>query len=200
MLTRERKMDGEVLKRLALPSVHWKARLASIPDECRHKPVVEEWCANVGDRLLKTCGLLLFGAPSTGKSACAAICLKAAAKAGVIGYWVAAVDLGFASVREDQFDVDYTVEQRARYVPLLVIDNLRDVGERSAHADRVVDDVVRSRIDGGKTTIITTLLTPEQLKTRFPSFAAALMEAVVPVACAGWDFRKMIAQRMAGEL
>lgn len=190
------KTTTEHLKQLGIPPVHWHARLDAIPDHaCPWKPRLLEYVDAIAENVSRPRGLLLHGTHSTGKSAAAAICLKAAACQRVYGFWQAAGSLG-SEVMEDATWDGKPVLDHCLEVPVLVLDNLRLTREQKWR-DRLADDLVRARVDAKRCTIVTTEHTMEEVKNLFPSLGAVLMEAVVPVRVYGYDFRRQIAQELA---
>lgn len=185
-------LDGKItekhLIRMSIPRVHWEAKFGNIPDSCGHKEHVREYLASIKSRVDSCCGLLLHGDYSQGKSAIGSICLKAAAVHGIIGFWILAKEIPHHLIKETRFDDEFTVYQRALSVPLLVIDELQ-IRKNPAYTEFSAEDLIRSRIDEQKTTIITTNVSLSEIKRGFPALSAVLEEAVLPVKVAGHNFR-----------
>ena len=179
------------LARMRVPKTHWESSLDKIPNACGHKSVMTRYLQNIYQHIEVCTGLLLFGEYSAGKSALASLCLKYAAHAGVIGYWISAADLPRYQIEGEMFDEELTCYERARTVPLLVIDEYFMRREMKWTED-AVDALVRSRIDEVRCTIITTNHAPSQIEESRPALAAALREATYPVKVAGHDFRTQI--------
>ena len=78
-------MNTELLSILGIPKNYWEAKLAFIPDCCAHKKVLEKYCDDVVSNVQTGQGLYLYGDYSMGKSAGAAILLKAAAAKRIAG-------------------------------------------------------------------------------------------------------------------
>jgi hypothetical protein len=196
------KTTTEHLKQLGIPPVHWHARLDTIPDHaCPWKPRLREYVDAIAENVSRPRGLLLHGIHSTGKSAAAAICLKAAACHRVYGFWQVADSLG-SEVMDDVTWEGKPILEHCLGVPVLVLDNLRLTREPKrlggvVWRDRLADELVRARVDARLCTIVTTEYTTEEVKNLFPSLGAVLMEAVVPVRVYGYDFRRQIAQELA---
>jgi DNA replication protein DnaC len=191
-------LKSPILKRMGIPEVHWKAVYARIPNECEHKRIVHQWCANVrenlgiGDFVTRPRGVLLLGDYSRGKSAIAAICLKAAASVGVIGFWVTVRELAAYQIEKTQFDESQTIWDRALTCPLLVLDDIP--AKSDTYTAQALDSLVRHRVDAKKCCILTANLTQKYLSEHYQSLYAVLREAVVPVVIEGPDFRKLIAE------
>ncbi len=179
----------DCLSRMRIPKIHWGASLDKIPNACAHKSILNRYLSNIHQHIRKATGLLLFGEYSAGKSAIAAICLQRAAQVGVIGYWMSAADLPRYQIEGEMFDAELTCYERARLVPLLVIDEYFMRREMKWTED-AVDALVRARIDEMRCTILTTNHAPSQIEESRPALAAALKEATYPVKVSGHDFRK----------
>lgn len=181
----------EYLTRMRVPKIHWGTSVDKVPNACGHKSVLTRYLNNIYQHIQVATGLLLFGEYSAGKSAIAALCLKYAAQAGVIGYWISAADLPRYQIEGEMFDEELTCYERARTVQLLVIDEYFMRREMKWTED-AVDALVRARIDEVRCTIITTNHAPAQIEESRPALAAALREATYPIKVAGHDFRKQI--------
>lgn len=182
-------LTEEHLLRMCIPKVHWSASVSKIPNKCSHKRYVTSFIENIKENVQKPTGLLLFGPYSAGKSGIAALCLKAAATKGVIGYWISAADLPSYQIEKQRFDDYVTCYERARTVPLLVIDEYF-MRQEMKWTEDAVDALVRNRIDNKVCTILTTNHVPNKIKDCRPALAAALQEATFPVKVEGIDFRK----------
>jgi len=158
---------------------------------CKHRGTIRRYLDDIEAHILTPAGLLLFGEYSTGKSAIASLCLKEAARCGIVGYWISAGDLPRYQINGEPFDEEVSCYIRACSVPLLVIDEYFMRAEMKWTED-AVDALVRHRVDDRLCTIITTNHAPPQIQKARPALAAALLEAVYPVKVSGHDFRKEI--------
>ncbi len=190
---------GEVpvawMDRMRIPKRHWQANLAAIPDKCDHKKMIVKWVDDVQENVRKARGMFLLGDCSTGKSACAAIMLKAAATQNIMGLWVRARELPKFMIDKTRFDEDSTVIDRAGRVPVLVIDEVL-VRDRTGYSEEVIEMLVRQRIDDELSTILTTNHSKKVLTDNCAELMAALMEAAYPQVVSGHDFRKAIATEL----
>lgn len=191
----EMQITEEHLRRIRIPKCHWRAELNRIPESCRHKSTIVRYCDDILNKIWEPTGLLLFGEYSSGKSAIGAICLKAAAAQGVIGYWISAGDLPRYQIEKEMFDDELTCYERAKTSSLLVIDEYYMRAEMKWTED-AVDALVRARIDEEKCTIITTNHTPQDIERNRPAMGAALHQATYPIKVLGHDFRKDIGKEM----
>jgi DNA replication protein DnaC len=149
---------------------------------------METYVSSIDERIRDNCGLLLHGDYSQGKSALGAICLKAAAARGIIGFWIHAKEIPHHLIKETRFDNEFTVYERALSVPLLMIDELQ-IRKNPAYTEFSAEDLIRSRVDEQKTTIVTTNVSLDGVKNGFPALFAVLEEAVLPVKVSGHNFR-----------
>lgn len=174
------------LKRMYIPRVHWGARVALIHGEHREKIV--QYVDNIVENIGVPKGLLLFGKNSSGKSAIAAIILKAAACHGFLGFWLIHRKLPEYEVEKTPFDEDQTIIERARTCPILVLDELL-IRDTVRGTETMAEGLIRERVDRQLCTVITTNLTPDVVKAKYRELAAALMECVVPLKVDGKDYR-----------
>jgi DNA replication protein DnaC len=191
------KLSLEMMRRFNIPEVHWGASLADIPNTCRHKKPVRDYLDSITDNVNKASGVLFFGEYSSGKSALAAICLKAAAVKGIVSYWVVARDIPGLAIEKPLFEPGVTVYERCLSVPLLVVDELQ-VRAEIRGIEQFVEMLIRARVDAKRCTILTTNHTPAYLAEKFPAMYAVLQEAVTPIKVTGHDFRKGIANKRSG--
>ena len=178
-------------KRINIPEVHIQATMSHIPDNCSHKKKIQDYLDSIVENIRKPKGLLLTGEYSVGKSAIAAIILKAAASQGYLGFWISARTLPEHIINETRFDEEFTVYDRARTVPLLVIDEMQIMPEIK-YTEQVLEGLIRLRIDLRLATILTTNHTKAVIKNRYEALYSALTEAVIHIQVSGCDFRKII--------
>ena len=190
-------MKDEFLSAMHLPEQHWDCTLDQISPELSYVSTIKDYVANIGDNLDKGRGLLLFGPHSSGKSALAAIALKAAlVKCQKVGLWVRGSHIAGHKIEEDLYDSDSTMYERCHEVPLLVIDEL--ILRGTSKAEHFVEELIRERVDERGAMILTTNSTPRQLKDTHPGIAEVLIEAVEPVKIEGTNFRKKIKDGWSG--
>ena len=159
-----------------------------IPNTCPHKEEAMAYVRNIRDNIMAPRGLYLFGPHSSGKSALAAICLRAAAAANFIGYWVNAVKYPGQVIEAEEFDEEWTVQARAEAVPVLVIDRLV-IREEIRYGEQEIDTLVRVRTDRRLATIITSTHPTEELE-RFRSLHEVMFEHFTALKVKGHNFRK----------
>jgi len=182
-------MDEKILERMRLPRNHWGSRLAEIPDACEHKEKFQRYVEDISEHVRDGRGLLLLGKYSTGKSACAAICLKAAAVAGHLGLWINAREILSHKIQKTPFDEEFTLYERVLVVPVLVVDEVT-VASTATQVEAEIENVVRSRLEDRRATIVTTNEIKTTFTKRMPGLAAAMKECMFPLKCGGHDFRE----------
>jgi DNA replication protein DnaC len=180
-----------------LPEQHWDCTLDQVSPDLSYVPTIQTYIDNIGENLDKGRGLLLFGPHSSGKSALAAIALKAAlVKTKHLGLWIRGSHVAGHKIEEDLYDADTTMYERCLEVELLVMDEL--ILRGTSKAENFVEELIRERVDTCGAMIITTNLTPKQVKDTHPGIAEVLLEAVEPVKIEGTNFRKKIKDGWSG--
>jgi DNA replication protein DnaC len=137
-----------------------------------------------------------MGEYSQGKSAIAAICLKAAACQGIIGFWVSSRFLTEYKIEKTRFDDMQTIWERACVAPLVVLDEVQ-LRKEAKYGEQALEDLIRCRIENKRCTIVTTNHGKGEWVKRAPSLLAVVKEAMLPVVVMGHDFRKELAEGLA---
>lgn len=177
----------EILDRIKLPRVFWDTTIAKIPSVCAHKPIIQRFVDNIQANLSDGNGLLLHGPHSSGKSACAGIILKAAARIRKFGLWVRSPELLDLKMNSVEFDDDITWWDRALAVPILVIDELILFKNMN---DTLFEQLIRARLSDRRSTIVTTNISLKKIQSDNPAIFEAMREATYPVLVSGHDFRQ----------
>ena len=164
-----------------------------VPTNSNHYPAAKDWFENINYKLQDGEGILLYGDYGRGKSMLAAVLLKVALAHGHFGMWLDYRDLGGVSSYKLMFDDNTLLLDRAKQVPLLVIDEFEQrktsTGSKT-HGETIVEALVRERESQGLSTIITTNHSPKTLKeSGNAGFFAILQSACRPVLVDGPDHR-----------
>lgn len=176
-----------------MPERHFTATLTSIPKNLQYVRIVSDWIDHIEENIRKPKGFFFVGDFGRGKSALAAICLKAAAVRGHIGLWITARKIAGYRINKDMFDDYMTYMERAETVPILVIDEVQLAkGDNVGFTELAIEELIRDRIDAKLCTIMTSNLSPGEIKDRVPSMANLFGEAVVKVEVAGINWRAKI--------
>jgi len=176
----------ELLERMNLPRNHWDVKLTEISDKASHKVFITEYVESITTNLKNGRGLYISGKHSTGKSGMSSICLKAAASKGYIGLWLSCDQIPKYIMEKYEFDEQQSVIERAETVPILVLDEFVlnvsvDKGKKYARIgerERMIEMLVRRRIDHKRSTIITANVGPNTFEEVYPSFYKVVTEAV----------------------
>lgn len=181
------------LVRARVPDDFWNVTLEQVPDALAYKTWLSRYVSKLGRMLKDGIGLYLWGEWSSGKTGAAIVVLKAALAYGAPGMFLAAPEVVEAFLGRD-FDEEQTLADRAREVPFLVLD---DIGQE-ANSERVapfVERLIRSRSHARRVTIVTSNLSPKNLKMRYPSIAAVLEGCCVEVCVVGHNWRRAEAEK-----
>lgn len=185
-------LDENDYDRIHLPEELISAKLGDVPE--KSKPWITRYLDSIDQMRSQGAGLVLLGDPGVGKSSIAAIIAKTAkAKIG------SAYTVFFSSVSDLReflrnripFDGETTVFERCREVDFLILDNLRpeDATELPLNAS-VLEGLLQSRKSWKKPTIITTRMSPDEIRKALPSVYQAIYGSVVFLPIEGPDLRE----------
>jgi DNA replication protein DnaC len=138
-------------------------------------------------------GLILWSkAPGTGKTMLSSLLIKAAMREGYDCYFTQfneMLDI-FTSGWRDESERAWFIK-RIRNVPILAVDDIgKEAGGRSNVVDSMFDTVMRHRVASGKPTIITTNLTPDEMRQGYGIYVMSLLsEQCSKVEVPGSDYR-----------
>jgi len=152
---------SNLYERIKLPELYWKVSLVHIPDQ-PYKETVRDWIENITSKLQQGKGLYVYGTFGSGKSAIGAMLLRAALAHNLFGLWVNYRDLAKFQIENTSFDDVETYMQRICSVPLLVVDEFELKLNKQYHV-YVLEDLVRTRHQKGKITVITSNHSPKYL-------------------------------------
>jgi DNA replication protein DnaC len=206
---RKRELTEVDLNRLNIGRRYWSAELDRIPEAAQHKEFVSRYCSKIHAVRKRGVGLLLWGDNSRGKTYSAAIILKTAVRYGFSGYCVLADQLKQAVIEQHTFEQSAvgekkTVEQRAREVDFLVLEDLgKEYRAASGFSETQFENLIRYRTRNLMPTIITTNLSLAEFRDRYAksSFEIA-KECLYPfqVKGTGKSFRSAIASKIERDL
>lgn len=171
----------QLLLRSRVPRNHWDCTLSQIPQTASHYPAIREYIDDIRENLDKGRGLYFSNQPGRGKSGAAAIIAKAAlAKRRTVLWTISDLMIGYA-INKEEFDEDQTWEERAKTCDLLVIDEFFVIKDRVTEKHYYIEKIVRARIDGLKSTIFTSNMSPKAFQERYPMFYSVLSEVTTYV-------------------
>lgn len=136
-------------------------------------------------------GLVIYGPNGTGKT-CIAVCLAFEfRRRGAPGLFLEAATLRSMIIEHEIFEDDQLLIDRARAVPVLILDDLgKGIEDNSGFGLRAIDELIRHRSAAQRITFITTNYgQPELRAALMPSTISALKEHCTAVAVLGEDRR-----------
>jgi DNA replication protein DnaC len=143
-------------------------------------------------------GLILWSkVPGTGKTFLSSWLIKMALSAGCDCYFTQfneMLDIFTAGWRDEEERAWFI--KRIRNVPILAVDDIgKEAGGRSNVVDSMFDTVMRHRVASGKPTIITTNLTPDEMRQGYGIYVMSLLsEQCSMVEVPGVDYRPTAAK------
>jgi predicted ATPase len=182
------RLTPQVLSFLRIPKNLWGATMADVPNKCPHKKLVSAYLDDIVANVESGQGLYLWGDYGRGKSALAAMTLKAAAIQRKLGLWIRAKDLPEYIINDTPFVEEQTMLERAKECCILVIDEFQ-VRKNIGFYETAIEDLLRGRIADGKTTIVTSNIVPKELSETYPPLYSVLQESLYPIKVSGHDFR-----------
>jgi len=175
------------LVRANLPRLYWEATMQQVPETAPYRGAIRRYGTEMPRWLRDGVGLYLWSAEnSTGKTALACILAMHALKLGRSVLFVRAQELKDGRIESVVFEDRTTLWDRVGAVDLLVLDDLGKEyrGTSSQYAETLMEDVVRSRVQQQRSTILTSNISPDKLKDEYSmDMKEVLREAmlVVPV-------------------
>ena len=171
-----------------LPEMHRDAKLSGIPDNCPHKKHIVGITDDIRNFVYKGSNLLLWGDFGYGKSATAAILLKAALSKGIIGFWISCDEYIGQLMKGGWWDDETSVEDKCKETPLLVLDELI-IRENSKQKEAMLEMLIRLRLEKGRATVITTNHPMSWMKSNYQSLFSVFNGHYHILQTKGHDFR-----------
>lgn len=165
-----RELNAQDLVRAGIPEKYWDVRFGKIPDGTPYKEKIKKFLKKLPEHLDHGDGMVLWAKETgTGKTALSTIIARFALMYGYTAYYIRASALQTAAIRSHMFSEMQTIEQRARDVDLLILDDLgREHSAASGFTESFVEDVIRERVQRAKSTALTTnLVFPGGLEERY---------------------------------
>lgn len=183
------------LLRMGLPRRLWKSRFDTIPnrsDEGKSPQVViGEYIHRLDEMLDGGIGLLLWGEKGRGKSSASAVIAKETRRRGHTVLYIESEALVTSIRMRLTFDEAESVEERARSVDLLVLDDFgKEYRDEGGMNEKKLESLIRGRVAAERTTILSSNMTLDDLRATYKDTLVDVMgEAVVPVKFSGTNFR-----------
>jgi len=158
----------------------WKAKFEKIP-EGDHKDVIERYLRRIIQAKKNGYGMVLWGKNSRGKSSAAVVMLKAARRLKYTCLFITAAQYRDQVMNDVMFDDGVSLKNWCSFVDFLIIDDLhKEPGnERSSGgSERMMEDLIRTRVSNMKATIITMNSDPKKMEDRY-----------------GWSMKSLISER-----
>ncbi len=165
---------------------------------------VKSWCRqylehNLADRGV---GLLLTGSFGSGKTLSATLLLKELVKRGYHCYattFASMVETYTAGWRDPE-DKKYFIRKVVNSDVLLLDDLGKEFKRSNRLAETTFDDVLRTRVQAGRATLLTTNMTKEELGDGYGGAALSLLrEVILTYQFSGDDYRVMANKRLLEE-
>lgn len=147
-------------------------------------------------------GLYLHGSHGNGKTLVAALLLKTALRRGVDGYWATLTDL-LNLYQETWRNPEYRrwFERRVVNAELLVVDDMGREFDGRTTAASSVDAIFRARVQGGRTTFVTTNLDEAEFNERYTRGVTSMVEeSCQRLYVGGGDWRVQAKRRNLAEV
>jgi DNA replication protein DnaC len=186
-----RKLSVRDLKWMRIPEDYWGVSLEAIPSELKYRASLEAYLKDLEKNLANGVGMILSGPYGCGKTSAAVIIGKEAAeKYRAVRFYMEPrlVRAIFRRETEEHGEATHDVYDIVESVPLLIIDDWGLV-KRSEESD-VVENLILERIQNKKASILTTNLSPDQMKSRYPTVIPRMEGKFIYVDCTGINWRE----------
>ncbi len=154
-----------MLKRIQIPKKYWDCTFTKV-SKSDGKDILEEWLSpltQTGSGKINEKGLYIYGEFGRGKSAAAAIALKAALGKGKFGLWVNFCDIcEYVTKDSVRYSESESMYERMKSCDLLVIDEF-SITSKDWFPIQVIERIVRDRVRNMKPTIVTSNHSPSFL-------------------------------------
>lgn len=166
---KKEKLTNADLVRANIPERYWDVRFDAIPDTAPYKGQVARYLRDVEDNVENGRGLFVTHPKNgTGKTGIACLIGKRALLQGFTVYYTMSEAYKKAVVKNQMFDEYELVEDRARSVDLLILDDFgKEFKGDSGWIESELENLFRERAQAKKTTIATGNNTPSQIVAQF---------------------------------
>ena len=177
-----RPLTRSILERMRLPNKFWASEYGRINPGV-HLRYVNRYLSKIEE--VKRAGyiFILWGENGVGKTAIASILLKEARWKGFPGFFITSQQYMAENFLGSMFDDSLTVSERCRTVDFLVLDDIgkeavgvNDKKDGRGVVSRYYEELIRDRHSHMRPTIITTNLSPDQIKSRYTKSLVCLFE------------------------
>jgi len=173
------------MRLMLLPQEFLGLEISDVTNE-EFRETLENYVANMRDMFDERVGLLIWGQPSSGKSAAAAILAKEARKRYKTSMFITIWDLRESLFNHAMFVSGISLMQRAREVDFLILDGLDKAdAEAKAKAFNLVEieRLINSRAQQHRLTVVTSRVSPMDMmqESLFSSFLKATESRLLAV-------------------
>jgi len=195
------------VERMNLPRRFWNVRLDQISEGIRDH--VAAYLKDLDGNLDRGEGLLFWGNNGVGKTSVAALIGMEARRRGASVFFTTAESLRQAVLNRTMFDEDQSIDDRARAVDVLILDDLgKEHPGETGFTERLFENLIRERSASKRTTIITTNLPLSSSKkgaaslmsVYIPSMMEVMKETLLPLKFVGENLRNGAAEAMASRM
>jgi DNA replication protein DnaC len=176
-----RSLTNYDLARANIPKRYWDARFDEIPDTAPYKVQLARYMRSLREEVRAGKGLFITHPRNgTGKTGIACLIGKRALKEGFTVYYVMCEPYKKAVVTNQMFDEYQLVEERARSVDVLILDDFgKEFKGASGWIESELENLVRERTQNGRASILTSNVLPNDIANQFgEDLASVLRESV----------------------
>ena len=196
-------LKTKTLNRMWLPLGYHNVEFEKITPGS-HIDTIRRYIDKLPEAIASGYGMMLHGENGVGKTGAAAVVLIEARKQRKTGLFLSANSYIADCIQGTVFDDSSTVQKRAKEVDLLVLDDLGkepygkgDSETRVLSVPRMLEDLIRTRIQSCRSTIITMNFKPLLLEKRYgKSFTELLREKFALVHIDGPSKREIEKNKM----
>jgi DNA replication protein DnaC len=182
-----------------LPEEFWRAKIQETPESVRE--VVHSYLFRIKDLVQKGAGLYLYGPVGVGKTGIASLVAKEARARSFTVFFIGVWELREAVKVKMQFDESSSVLDRCRSVDVLILDNLREEDEKEYMVNgRMLEELISYRKLKKRVTVITSRMTPMDLRGKMPGLYDATVGSLVPISVVGDNRRVRAHQDLVQEV
>jgi DNA replication protein DnaC len=186
-------------ERMNLPEEFWRAKIQETPESVRD--VVHSYLFRIKDLVQKGAGLYLYGPVGVGKTGIASLVAKEARARSFTVFFIGVWELREAVKVKMQFDESASVLDRCRSVDVLILDNLREEDEKEYMVNgRMLEELISYRKLKKRVTVITSKMTPMDLRGKMPGLYDATVGSLVPISVVGDNRRVRAHQDLVQEV
>jgi len=170
---------------MRIPRRFWEVSVERVPESIRQR--ILNYIRDIDGNLDRGEGLLLWGKNGVGKTSVAIFIAMEARRRGAPVLFSTAESLRSSVLDKTPFNATLSLMDRARYVDVLVIDDLgKEHPGETGFTERLFENLFRERSAARKTTFVTTNMDLDKMSERYkPSMLEVMKETVYPIQAKG---------------